>query len=288
MNSPLGNWPPQDWQVDFAAASSLAIELAFDAPQPRHFAAPPATSRPYVVGGFNGEVARGASCNCRQLTLVPHCNGTHTESVGHLAAQPTTPLHRLLPAGPLPALLLSVTPETVPAGAACTASGEDSDPTPQAGDRLVTRAALQQAAAAAAPRGLPEAGAPLALVIRTLPRDAARALADYSDANPPYLSRQAVAWLVEQDIWHLLLDLPSLDRSHDEGRLSGHRLFFGLPPGSTDATQATRPLATVTEFACVPDTLHDGAYALLLQVPAFTGDAVPSRPLLCPLRKVDP
>ena len=43
---------------------------------------------------------------------------------------------------------------------------------------------------------------------------------------------------------------------------------------------ATRPDATVTELAYVPDRLTDGAYLLQLQVPALGGDAVPSRPLL--------
>jgi hypothetical protein len=43
---------------------------------------------------------------------------------------------------------------------------------------------------------------------------------------------------------------------------------------------ATRPAATITELAFVPDSVADGAYLLELQVPALSGDAVPSRPLL--------
>jgi hypothetical protein len=41
----------------------------------------------------------------------------------------------------------------------------------------------------------------------------------------------------------------------------------------------------VTELAFIPDTLIDGAYLLELQVPALSGDAVPSRPLLYALRE---
>ena len=52
---------------------------------------------------------------------------------------------------------------------------------------------------------------------------------DYTDLVPPYLTREAVEWLVEKRIEHLVLDVPSLDRTHDEGHLVGHRLFFGLP-----------------------------------------------------------
>ncbi|MDR2216508.1 MAG: hypothetical protein LBE59_11805, partial [Nevskiaceae bacterium] len=124
--------------VRFDAATSLALELDFDGPQPRHFGAPCASSAPYRSGGFNGEVARGASCNCRSITLIPHCNGTHTEGVGHLTLT-GTPLHRHVPQEPLPAVLLSV------AVTSAEHSDEDSHPPPQPGDELITRAALRSA-----------------------------------------------------------------------------------------------------------------------------------------------
>jgi kynurenine formamidase len=260
----------QEVCLDFGAGTSLAIELDFDGPQPRHFAAPAAIARPYVAGTFEGDVRRGASCNCHSITLVPHCNGTHTESAGHLTTH-SQPLHRFVPTAPLPALLLSLTPEVA------APDGEDSLPPPQPGDRLVTAAALR----AAWPATLPFA--PRALVIRTLPNLASKRFHDYSDENPAYLSRQAVAELVARGIEHLVLDLPSLDRSQDEGRLTGHRLFFGLPAHSTELADATRAQCTITEFAFMPDTLADGAYALQLQLPALAGDAVPSRPILFPL-----
>ena len=66
----------------------------------------------------------------------------------------------------------------------------------------------------------------------------------------------------------------------DEGRLTAHRIFFGLPHGATALAAATRATATVTELAFVPDEVADGPYLLELQVPALAGDAVPSRPLL--------
>jgi arylformamidase len=81
-----------------------------------------------------------------------------------------------------------------------------------------------------------------------------------------------------------VVDLPSIDRAHDEGRLTAHRLFFGLPPGSVRLADATRAAATITELAFIPDALADGAYLLELQVPALAGDAVPSRPLLYSIR----
>ena len=249
--------------VDFGAATSLARELDFNGATPQHFGAPPASSTPYRTVDFAGEVARGASCNCSSITLIPHCNGTHTESVGHLTVGFRS-LHEFVPMSPIPALLLSV--DLV--GAADTS--EDSRPAPQAGDLLVTRAALLRRW----PDSLPFA--PRALLLRTM-----HPLAN--DTNPPFLSRQAATEIVRRGIEHLVLDLPSADRSNDEGHLTAHRIFFGLPEGATDARLAARGQCTITELAEFPAHLSDGACALQLQIPAFTGDAVPSRPVHLPL-----
>jgi arylformamidase len=121
--------------VNFTAATSLAMELDFNGTQPQHFGAPPASSTPFRSGSFAGDVARGSSCNCSSITLIPHCNGTHTESVGHLTTG-FRPLHEFVPLAPIPALLLTV--KVVSAAD----TSEDSLPAPHQGDRLITRAAL--------------------------------------------------------------------------------------------------------------------------------------------------
>jgi len=260
----------RELNIDVSRPVMLALALDFAGPQPRHFGAPPASSKPFAAAGFEGSVERGASCNCELITLIPHCNGTHTECAGHLTRE-RLDAWRVVPAGYLPALLLSVRPEA--AGAA----GEGSEPAPRSNDRLITRRALE--------RGWP-ASAPFeaqALLIRTLPNSADKRTRDYGSATAPYLSQEAARLLVSRGIQHLIVDVPSIDRAHDEGRLTAHRIFFGLPPGSVRLGAATRPGATITELAFMPDELADGAYLLELQVPALGGDAVPSRPLLYPL-----
>jgi arylformamidase len=74
-----------------------------------------------------------------------------------------------------------------------------------------------------------------------------------------------------------------VDRVRDDGRLTAHRIFFGLPRAVVHLESVQRPAATITELAFIPDTVADGPYLLALQVPALGGDAVPSRPLLYPL-----
>ena len=254
-------------RIDLSRPFDLSVELDFQGPQARHFGAPRAGSRPYSVPGFPGSVARGASCNCESITLIPHCNCTHTECAGHLTRER---LHaqRVVPRGLLPALLVSATPTP------WDQTPESSDPVPQTDDSVVTRGALQ----AAWPRELPFE--PRALVIRTLPNELAKRTRDYTDITPPYLTREAAQFLVERDIEHLVVDLPSIDRAHDEGRLTAHRLFFGLPAGETTLARAARSACTITELAYIPAEAVDGPYLLEVQVPAINGDAVPSRPLL--------
>jgi arylformamidase len=270
-------------RIDLSRPISLAIDLDFSDRQPRHFGAPQAVSRPFAMPGFSGSVEHGASCNCQTLTLIPHCNGTHTECVGHLTREPLD-AHRVAPFGFIPAVLVTIEP------AETSNSGEGTDPTPNPGDQLITRHALEKSwlAATTASSTSPAHFEPRALIIRTLPNPPDKQHRDYSDSTPPYLSREAAELLIERGIEHLVVDLPSIDRAHDEGRLTAHRIFFGLPPSSTMLAQATRAHATVTELAYIPDAAPDGSYLLELQVPALGGDAVPSRPLLYRLSGREP
>ena len=249
---------------------SLAIAVDFGSPGPRHFGAPPPSSRPFSVGNFTGSVSTGASVNCSTMTITPQCQMTHTESVAHLTREPGD-AWRVVPRGLLPAVVVSVVPEPA------SESSESTDPQPWATDLLITRRRLR----ASWPMG--RMVDPVAAVIRTLPNDPAKRSRDYTELVPPYLTREAVEWLVEKRIEHLVLDVPSLDRTHDEGHLIGHRLFFGLPPGSNARGDAARSRATITELAFVPDELHDGPCVLSLAVPALGGDAVPSQPIVYPL-----
>jgi hypothetical protein len=244
-------------------ATSLAATLEFDGPHPRHFGAPPATARPFVAGDFNGDVSQGASCNCRVVTLVPHCNGTHTETVAHLTREALRP-GDVVPLHPLPALLIDVVPREA------ALAGETAEPMPRTGDRLLTAAEISAAWDAVCPTFAP-GFAPRVLVIRSGPGSAVE--------PAPYLSLEAAGLLVARGIEHVVLELPSMDRAEDEGRLGAHRIFFGLPPGSTRLSDARRAHCTITELASVPPGLVAGACAVQLQLTAWSGDAVPSRPV---------
>jgi kynurenine formamidase len=120
--------------------------------------------------------------------------------------------------------------------------------------------------------------------VRTLPNDAAKLHRDYDSGEAPaYFSAEAMRWIVSHGIAILVVDLPSIDRGNDQGRLTAHRIFWGLPPGGKQAAHALRRSATVTELAFIEDGIADGPYLLNLQVAPFVADAAPSRPILLPL-----
>ena len=89
-----------------------------------------------------------------------------------------------------------------------------------------------------------------------------------------------MALIIEHGFDHLLVDLPSIDRAYDEGRLECHRLFWGLPQEAHDLDGIEPSHRTITELSFVPNDIKDGNYLLQLQITNFIRDAAPSRPLL--------
>jgi kynurenine formamidase len=144
------------------------------------------------------------------------------------------------------------------------------EPEKQGDDMVITRQQVQDAMAGNRPE---------ALVIRTLPNKLSKKTTNYSHTNPPYLEAEAATYLCELGVLHLLIDLPSVDREEDQGRLAAHRAFWhisSINPVNPDA----RFQATITELIFVPDAVPDGLYVLNLQVASFENDAAPSRPVL--------
>ncbi|MGH8265634.1 MAG: cyclase family protein [Steroidobacterales bacterium] len=261
----------EEFKADLARPADISVALEFGGAQPSYFDAPAARAAALHVEGFVGDTREGGSCNCSEYTLIAHCNGTHTECVGHVTDDRVSVRDALRPGLHL-ALLMSVKPESADV------TTERTLPQPKPRDLMVTAKSIEAALAR-----FPERAAEV-WVIRTQPNYSDKARRRYrADNPPPYYSREAVELAVARNIEHLVTDLPSLDRSYDEGRLTGHRIFWGLPPGSRDAKAAQRPHATITELAFVPTAVRDGWYLVDLQIAPFASDAAPSRPILYPL-----
>jgi kynurenine formamidase len=268
-----------DWFVEAAGqrfrvlaeqAIDLSIPLDFAGAQPRFFGAARAQAHPLEAGSFIGDVNAGGSCDCAVLTLIPHCNGTHTECVAHVVAESIS-VATVVPLAPMLGRVASVRPIPLRDSVDIVTARHAPD------DDVIDAATIAAACADAPFESIP------ALVLRTLPNPQAKRTRDWSATRAPYLTPAALRWLAAQHVRHLVVDLPSLDRADDGGRLAAHRAWWGLPEGSTRAADATRADCTVTELAYVPDSVGDGLYVVSLQVAPFVLDAAPSRPVLFPL-----
>ena len=235
----------------------ISIPLRFNGPQPNAYGVEPASSKACEAGDLVGDTRFGGSVNFEQYTLIPHCNGTHTECVGHITNERISVrdcLRDIL----IPAVLVSVKPER---------AGED---------WIIMRSEIQ-----AKIKALTYVRATdMALIVRTLPNDDSKLTRQYGDEIPPYFSADAMEFIVESGFKHLLVDLPSIDCIYDEGTLANHRIFWNVEPGSFVTHTNTRMSNTITELIYVPTQVKDGEYLLNLQIAPFEADAAPSRPIL--------
>ncbi|MEN7343013.1 MAG: cyclase family protein [Pseudomonadota bacterium] len=244
----------------------IARILDFDGDQPSYFGVAPADAQPMRAGGFIGDTREGGSCNASVLSMNPHCHGTHTECIGHVVDKRVHAID-MIPNQPLDALLVSL-------GTTSARRCKESLPVSAAPpDRILTLASLQSAIGR---KRIPEA-----LVVRTRPNPTSKRTQHYLDSSDyPFFSVDAVQWIVQRGVKHLLLDTPSLDRLDDGGRLELHRIFWNLPRDTRQLTRDARTDATITEMIYAANTIEDGRYKLALQPAPFKGDATPSNPIL--------
>jgi len=203
------------------------------------------TIEPVKMGDWVKSVKNGASVNFNNISFNPHAHGTHTECVGHISEEFHS-VNKSLKRFFFFAEVISVTPEK------------------KGNDEVILASELEILLADKHPE---------ALVIRTLPNSTTKKSKQYSNTNWPYLEAVAAEYVREIGVSHLLIDLPSVDKEKDSGKLLAHKAFWNFP-------DATRLDATITEFIYVPDHIQDGSYLLNLQIAPFENDATPSKPIL--------
>lgn len=262
-----------EFVCDTAEGQPISIDMDFDGPQPNHFGAEKASRHALSLGGFVGDTEQGGSCNVDVLELIPHCNGTHTETIGHIVDDDVF-VGQVAPSRMLGARLITVEP--------CLASdcGESYRPDFEGGDQVLTAARIKSAIESGGAHQL-AGGNVEAVVIRTLPNDFSKKGQSYNEENePPFFTVEAIEYLNQIGCEHLLVDIPSVDRMIDDGLLTNHHLFWNVAEGSHRLSADSHRQKTITEMVYIPDTRDDGFYLCLLLVPAFFSDAAPSRPVL--------
>jgi len=238
------------FKVDLSKPIDISIPLTNSENNPIAWYLDKPVIEPVKMGDWVGKVSEGSSTNFNNIFFNPHGHGTHTECLGHITRDFYS-INQALTQFFFTAELVSIVPE---------AQGEDV---------IITRSQIETAL---------QGKSPEALIIRT-PNTEGKASKNYSNTNPAYLEEAAALLIRKAGIKHLLIDLPSVDREQDEGKLVSHKAFWNVKDINS-LNEDARHDATITEMVYVKDTIEDGSYLLNLQIASFENDASPSKPIL--------
>ena len=244
-------------EVDLSKPIDISIPLTNTDENPIAWYIEKPVIEPVIFGDWIGKVSEGkSSTNFNNIFFNPHGHGTHTECLGHITREFYS-VNQSLKQFIFLAELISVVPEM------------------QGGDLVITLDNISTALDVILKLGVPKE----ALIIRTLPNFKIKKSLKYSKTNPPYLDVAAARFIRESGIQHLLIDLPSVDKEHDEGKLLAHKAFWNVTDVNNLNAEA-RLNCTITEMIFVADEVKDGGYLLNLQIASFENDASPSKPVL--------
>jgi kynurenine formamidase len=238
--------------IDLSKPIDISIPLTNTDENPIAWYIEKPTIEPVIFGDWIGKVSEGkSSTNFNNIFFNPHGHGTHTECLGHITRDFYS-INQCLKQFFFLAELISVQPEII---------GDD---------LVITKNQIEKALNGKFPE---------AIVIRTLPNLESKKNLKYSNTNPPYLAEDAARFIRESGIKHLLIDLPSVDKEHDDGKLVAHKAFWNVTDVHNLNPDA-RLDCTITEMIYMPDEVLDGSYVLNLQIASFENDASPSKPVL--------
>lgn len=236
----------KQYKIDLSKPIDLSIPLHSGKDNVSAWYVNPVKIEPVMTEQFTGSVKLGGSVNFRNISFNPHGNGTHTECVGHISSEDYS-INNCLKTFFFLAQVVSINPDKL-----------------SNGDDIITLSQIEK---------LDIVNNTKALVIRTLPNSKSKKSKQYSNTNPPYIEASAMKYLTSMGIEHFLIDLPSVDREFDDGKLEAHHAFWEYPHN-------TKLNRTITELIYVPDSCTDGNYLLNLQIASFENDASPSKPIL--------
>jgi len=246
-----------NFEIDLSKPIDISIPLTNTDENPIAWYIEKPVIEPVVFGDWIGKVSEGkSSTNFNNIFFNPHGHGTHTECLGHITNDFYS-INQSLKQFFFFAKLITIEPEKI---------GDD---------LVITKNQVEKALSTSTSLSVTNE----ALIIRTLPNEKEKKSRKYSNTNPPYLSEEAAVLIHESEIQHLLIDLPSVDKEHDEGKLLAHKAFWNVKD-TLNLNSDARLSATITEMIYVPDEIEDGNYILNLQIASFENDASPSKPIL--------
>jgi kynurenine formamidase len=242
----------ENFQIDLSKPIDISIPLTNTDENPIAWYLDKPVIEPVKNGDWVGKVSEGSSStNFNNIFFNPHAHGTHTECLGHITRDFYS-INQCLEQFFFTAQLISVEPHEAN------------------GDFIITKSSIEIALNGEFSE---------AIIIRTLPNVEDKKSKKYSHTNPPYLAEDAAIFIRESGIKHLLIDLPSVDREEDEGKLLAHKAFWNVK-NINNLNDDARLNCTITEMIFVDNDVLDGRYVLNLQIASFENDASPSKPIL--------
>ena len=156
---------------------------------------------PVTMGDWIGKVSEGkSSTNFNNIFFNPHAHGTHTECLGHITRDFYS-INQCLKQFFFTAELISVEPKAI---------GED---------LVITKEHISTAL------DKTNNNSPEAIIIRTLPNPESKNIW-IIPIQIRLIWKKLQQFSLEKRIQHLLIDLPSADKEHDEGKLLAHKAFW--------------------------------------------------------------
>lgn len=242
----------QVYEVDLSRPLDISLPLTNNEQNPIAWYQSTPQIEPVKMGDWIGKVSEGkSSTNFNNIFFNPHAHGTHTECLGHITKDFYS-INQCLKQFFFIAEVISVEPMKM---------GED---------LVITKDQIEIALINKNTE---------ALIIRTLPNKENKKHLKYSNTNPAYLLEEAAVFIRKIGIQHLLIDLPSVDKEHDEGKLLAHKAFWNVKDIKVLNNDA-RMTCSITEMIYVDNAISDGSYILNLQIASFENDASPSKPIL--------
>ena len=237
--------------IDTNKPLDISLVLSNTEDTPRAWYVDPPVIEPVNSNGFLGSVIDGGNVNFRNIFFNPHGHGTHTECLGHITPEVYS-VNNSLKSYFFRAELITIDPILT--------FNEDE----QIFDKIIFKDQLISKL---------EGKNIEAIVIRTTPNVQEKKHLNYTATNPAFLDLNCIEILNDLGVQHLLIDLPSVDRENDEGKLVFHHAFWQIP----ENPQFEK---TITELIFVDNSILDGEYILEMQIAPFENDASPSRPVL--------
>lgn len=259
----------QNYKLNFKKQHDISIPLDFNGKQPNFYNVTNAVMKPLQTESISWAVSDDAPCNVPEVALNIHCNGTHTESVGHLLSKKNN-IGEIVKDIFIPSILITLKPKLF------NMQSEKYHIKINNNENIITSQNIK--------RKINDFMIPniKGLIIRTLPNNKEKKEFNYSDNSYPFFTNNAIKFLNKIGIKHLFVDTPSIDRFNDDGILGNHRLFWSDEGGELNKTSKK----TITELCYINNEIKDGFYFINLQLPHFKLDAAPSRPILIEADKV--